>query len=60
MTTLSKKLLGYALGRTVTGRRSAADCRDDRGRIEHDDSADLAVKIVTSRQFRHRAGEEPQ
>ena len=29
MTTLSKKMLGYALGRTVAGLRSAADRRDD-------------------------------
>ncbi len=59
MTTLSKKLLGYALGRTVTA--------GDRPLIAEMTAAgssttfsDLAVKIATSRQFRHRAGEEPQ
>ena len=36
MTTLSKKLLGYALGRTVTAGDRPLDCRDDRRRFEHD------------------------
>jgi hypothetical protein len=55
MTTLSKKMIGYALGRTVRG--------TDRGLIDamaKDGSktsvSDLAVTIVTSRQFRNRAG----
>ena len=57
MTTLSKKMLGYALGRTVRG--------SDRPLIEtmtaHGGDAsfsDLAIAIVNSRQFRHRAAEE--
>jgi hypothetical protein len=57
LTTLSKKMLGYALGRTVlasdrplvTGMAAAGGGAT---------IADLAVTIVTSRQFRHRAGEE--
>ena len=55
VTTLSKKMIGYALGRTVRG--------SDRGLIEAMAKAggtasvsDLAVTIVTSRQFRNRAG----
>src|SRR5262245_45689273 len=55
VTTLSKKMLGYALGRTVRG--------SDRGLIEAMAGAgstasvsDLAVTIVTSRQFRNRVG----
>jgi hypothetical protein len=54
-TTLSKKMIGYALGRTVRG--------SDRGLIDAMAKAgsktsvsDLAVTIVTSRQFRNRAG----
>jgi hypothetical protein len=57
MTTVSKKMLGYALGRTVRG--------SDRPLIEtmtaHGGSAslyDLAIAIVNSRQFRNRAAEE--
>jgi len=57
MTTLSKKMLGYALGRTVRG--------SDRPLIQtmtaHGGDAsfsDLAIAIVNSRQFRHRAAEE--
>jgi hypothetical protein len=53
MTTLSKKMIGYALGRTVRG--------SDRGLIDAMAGAggnatisDLAVTIVTSRQFRNR------
>ena len=56
-TTLSKKMLGYALGRTVRG--------SDRPLIEtmtaHGGDAsfsDLAIAIVNSRQFRNRAAEE--
>ena len=55
MTTLSKKMIGYALGRTVRG--------SDRGLIDAMAGAggnatvsDLAVTIVTSRQFRNRVG----
>ena len=55
MTTLSKKMIGYALGRTVRG--------SDRGLIDAMAGAggdatfsDLAVAIVTSRQFRNRVG----
>ena len=57
MTTLSKKMIGYALGRTVRG--------SDRPLIEamtaHGGDAsfsDLAIAIVNSRQFRNRAAEE--
>jgi hypothetical protein len=56
MTTLSRKMLGYALGRTVlasdrplVGEMAAAG---DGASI-----ADLAVKIATSRQFRNRVGD---
>ena len=55
MTTLSKKMIGYALGRTVRG--------SDRGLIDamargggNATVSDLAVTIVTSRQFRNRVG----
>ncbi len=57
LTTTSKKMLGYALGRTVlaSDRRLLAEMA-----TLGDDAtfADLAVKIVTSRQFRHRAGDD--
>jgi hypothetical protein len=56
MTTLSRKMLGYALGRTVRG--------SDRPLIEtmagaggEASFAALASTIVTSRQFRNRAGD---
>ena len=56
MTTLSKKMIGYALGRTVRG--------SDRPLVEamaaggsSASFSDLAVAIVTSRQFRNRVGE---
>ena len=56
MSTLSKKMLGYALGRTILA--------SDRPLIREMTAAggsasfsDLAVKIVTSRQFRNRAGD---
>jgi hypothetical protein len=55
VTTLSKKMIGYALGRTVRG--------SDRGLIDAMAKAggsasvsDLAATIVTSRQFRNRVG----
>jgi hypothetical protein len=56
MTTLSKKMIGYALGRTVRG--------SDRQLVEAMTAAggdaafsNLAATIVISRQFRNRAGE---
>ncbi|MEO5957651.1 MAG: DUF1592 domain-containing protein, partial [Opitutaceae bacterium] len=55
--TLSKKMLGYALGRTILA--------SDRALIDELTAAggnatfsDLAIKIVTSRQFRHRQGQD--
>jgi hypothetical protein len=55
--TLSRKMLGYALGRTVRG--------SDRQLIEsmikaggNASFADLAATIVTSRQFRHKVGDD--
>ena len=57
MTTLSKKMLGYALGRTVlaSDRPLVADMTAAGGNASF---SDLAVKIVTSRQFRNRAGDD--
>jgi cytochrome c553 len=57
MTTLSKKMLGYALGRTVlaSDRPLVAEMIAAGGSASF---ADLAAKIVTSRQFRNRAGED--
>jgi hypothetical protein len=56
MTTLARKMLGYALGRPIAG--------SDRPLVEEIAKAgggasfsDLAVKVVTSRQFRNRAGD---
>jgi hypothetical protein len=55
-TTFAKKMIGYALGRTILA--------SDRPLIDQMVGAgpkvsfsDLAIKIVSSRQFRHRAGE---
>lgn len=55
--TLSRKMLGYALGRTVLG--------SDRALIDELTAAggqatfaDLATKIVASRQFRHHQGRD--
>jgi hypothetical protein len=56
MTTMSRKMLGYALGRTAL----ASDQPLIRDMIAAGGDAsfsDLAVKIVTSRQFRNRAGD---
>ena len=55
MTTLSKKMLGYALGRTVlaSDRPLIAEMVGAGGTASF---SDLAVKIVTSRQFRHVQG----
>jgi hypothetical protein len=56
LTTLSKKMIGYALGRTVRGSdRALVD-----GMVGAGGGAtfsDLATRIVTSRQFRDRAGD---
>jgi hypothetical protein len=58
MTTLSRKMLGYALGRTIlaSDRPLLAEMAAAGGDAAF---SDLAVKIVTSRQFRTRAGDEP-
>ena len=57
MTTLSKKMIGYALGRTVRGSdRPLVDAMASAGGTAS--FSDLAITIVTSRQFRHRAGGE--
>ena len=55
MTTLSRKMIGYALGRNP----QASDRRLLTSMIEAGDEAsfaDLVTRIVTSRQFRFRAG----
>jgi hypothetical protein len=56
MTTLSRKMIGYALGRTVmvSDRPLVREMTAAGGQAVF---ADLAVKIVTSRQFRNRSGE---
>ena len=53
MTTLSKKMIGYALGRTVlaSDRPLISDMTAAGGNATF---SDLAIKIVTSHQFRHR------
>jgi hypothetical protein len=57
MTTLSKKMIGYALGRTVRGSdRPLIDLMAGAG--GNASFSDLAVAIVTSRQFRNRVGGE--
>jgi mono/diheme cytochrome c family protein len=55
MTTLSRKMLGYALGRTAL----ASDQPLIREMIAAGSASfsDLATRIVTSRQFRNRAGD---
>jgi len=59
MTTLSRKMLGYALGRTVLA--SDRPLLAEMTAAGHDATfSDLAIKIVTSRQFRHRAGDDGQ
>jgi hypothetical protein len=57
MATLSKKMLGYALGRTVlaSDRPLIADLTAAGSTATF---SDLAVKVVTSRQFRNRAGDQ--
>jgi hypothetical protein len=59
MTTFSRKMLGYALGRTVlaSDRPLIADLTAAGGTVTF---SDMAVKVVTSRQFRTRAGEDPK
>jgi mono/diheme cytochrome c family protein len=56
MTTLSKKMLGYALGRTThaSDRPLITDMMAAGGDVSF---ADLAVQIVNSRQFRNRSGD---
>lgn len=55
MTTLARKMIGYALGRNpqATDRRLIADMVAAGGDASF---ADLATRVVLSRQFRHRAG----
>ena len=57
MKTLSRKMLGYALGRTVRG----SDRQLIESMIKAGDKAsfaDLAATIVTSRQFRNKVGDD--
>jgi hypothetical protein len=54
LTTLSRKMLGYALGRTILA--SDRPLLAEMAAAGHDATfSDLAIKIVSSRQFRHRA-----
>ncbi len=57
MTTLSRKMIGYALGRTVmaSDRPLIREMMQGGGDATF---ADLAVRIATSRQFRNHAGDE--
>jgi hypothetical protein len=59
LTTLSRKMIGYALGRTVlaSDRPLIAELV---GAGRHATFSDLAARVVTSRQFRHRGGDAPQ
>ena len=56
-TTMARKMLGYALGRTVlaSDRPLIAEMVAAGGGAT---VADLATKVITSRQFRHRAGDD--
>ena len=56
MTTLSRKMLGYALGRTpmASDRRLIGEMVASGSGASF---ADLAIRIVTSRQFQNRAGD---
>lgn len=57
MKTLSKKIVGYALGRTILA--SDLPLIDDMTAAGGNATfADLAVKVVTSRQFRNHQGED--
>jgi hypothetical protein len=59
MKTLAKKMLGYALGRPVLASdRPLLDEMTARG--GNATFAELAIKIVNSRQFRHREGVEDE
>jgi Protein of unknown function (DUF1592)/Protein of unknown function (DUF1588)/Protein of unknown function (DUF1587)/Protein of unknown function (DUF1595)/Protein of unknown function (DUF1585)/Planctomycete cytochrome C len=58
MTTLSKKMLGYALGRGVMVSDRPL-IRDMISSGREASFADLATKIVMSRQFRNHAGDTP-
>jgi hypothetical protein len=55
MTTLARKMIGYALGRNpqASDRRLIAEMVAAGGEASF---ADLATRVVLSRQFRHRAG----
>jgi len=56
MKTLSRKMLGYALGRTVRGSdRQLIERMSHAG--DNASFADLAASIVTSRQFRNKVGD---
>jgi mono/diheme cytochrome c family protein len=58
MTTLSRKMLGYSLGRTpMASDRPLLDAMIGAGRKSS--FAELATEIVTSRQFRYRGAEAP-
>jgi mono/diheme cytochrome c family protein len=58
MTTLSRKMLGYSLGRTpMASDRPLLDAMVRSGRTSS--FADLATQIVISRQFRYRGAEAP-
>jgi hypothetical protein len=56
MKTLAKKMLGYALGRTVLASDRAL-VNELTAAGDHATFSDLAIKIVTSRQFRNRQGQ---
>ncbi len=58
MTMLSRKMLGYALGRTVlaSDRPLVRDMSAGGGDASF---SDLAARIVTSRQFRNRPAADP-
>jgi hypothetical protein len=57
MKTLSRKMLGYALGRTVRGSdRQLIESMTHAG--DNASFADLAASIVTSRQFRNKVGDD--
>ena len=59
MKTLAKKMLGYALGRTVLASdRALLDDLTARGGDAT--FAELAIKIIDSRQFRHREGRDDE
>lgn len=57
MKTLAKKMLGYALGRTVLASDQPL-VREMAAAGGHASFSDLAVKVVTSRQFRQRVGSD--